>query len=86
MRTIDKPGVHPIRHLLLDPEVTEIMINGPSQLFVEMGGKMIQDTEAWRAQPWYAHYDRRAQGGKTILFHVRPGSYALVFPVGFTLL
>ena len=48
--------------------------------------EMIQDTEAWRAQPWYAHYDRRAQGGKTILFHVRPGSYALVFPVGFTLL
>ena len=41
MRTIDKPGVHPIRHLLMDPEVTEIMINGHSQIFVERGGKMI---------------------------------------------
>ncbi len=42
--------------------------------------EMIQDTEAWQAQPWYAHYAPAAQGTKTILFHVRPRSYALVFP------
>ena len=42
--------------------------------------EMIQDTEAWQAQPWYAHYTAAAQGTKTILFHVRPRSYALVFP------
>jgi pilus assembly protein CpaF len=42
MYTVDKPGVRPIRHLLVDPEVTEIMINGPSQVFVERGGKMVQ--------------------------------------------
>ncbi|MBX7196671.1 MAG: Flp pilus assembly complex ATPase component TadA [Sandaracinaceae bacterium] len=40
MRTIDKPGVLPIRHLLLDPSITEIMINGPHQIFVERGGLM----------------------------------------------
>ncbi len=39
--TFDKPGVRPIRHLLVDPEVTEIMINGPGQVFVERGGKML---------------------------------------------
>jgi pilus assembly protein CpaF len=42
MRTVDKPGVLPIRHLLLDPHVTEIMINGPHQVFVEKGGHMTE--------------------------------------------
>jgi hypothetical protein len=42
--------------------------------------EMIQDNDAWQAQPWYAHYRASAQGQKTVLFHVRPRSYALVFP------
>jgi pilus assembly protein CpaF len=41
MRTLDKPGVLPIRHLLLDPSITEIMINGHQQVFVEKGGQMV---------------------------------------------
>jgi pilus assembly protein CpaF len=49
MLTVDKPGVRPIRHLLLDPQVTEIMINGPNQLFVEKGGKMIQIPSVFQA-------------------------------------
>ena len=40
MRIIDKPGLAPIRHLLEDPAVTEIMINGPHQVFVERDGRM----------------------------------------------
>ena len=36
----DHPAYKPIRHLLLDPEITEIMINGPEQVFVERNGKM----------------------------------------------
>ena len=40
MRLIDKPGLAPIRHLLEDATVTEIMINGPQQVFVERGGRM----------------------------------------------
>jgi pilus assembly protein CpaF len=36
----DKPGIRPIRALLLDPEITEIMINGPRHLFVEKHGVM----------------------------------------------
>ena len=39
----DFPAVKPIRHLLIDPEVTEIMINGHSQVFVERNGKMVLD-------------------------------------------
>ena len=37
---LDHPALEPIRGLLLDPEVTEIMINGPSRVFVERHGVM----------------------------------------------
>lgn len=40
MSAIDKPAVLPIRHLLRDPEITEILLNGPKQVFVERGGVM----------------------------------------------
>jgi len=33
------PGLRPIAHLLDDPAVTEIMINGPRVLYVERGGR-----------------------------------------------
>lgn len=36
----DQPAVQPIRDLLLDPQVNEIMINGPAHVFVERGGTM----------------------------------------------
>jgi len=39
----DFPAVKPIRHLLVDPEITEIMINGHDQVFVERNGKMVLD-------------------------------------------
>jgi pilus assembly protein CpaF len=44
---IDHPAFGPIRALLADPEVTEIMINGPMQVYVERGGVM---------QPQAAHF------------------------------
>jgi len=37
----DQPGIAPIRHLLLDSEVTELMINGTDQVYVERGGKFV---------------------------------------------
>lgn len=36
----DNTALRPIRHLLADPEITEIMINGPAQVFVERDGQM----------------------------------------------
>jgi hypothetical protein len=42
--------------------------------------EFVKDSDAWKAQPWYPHYQRGAQGQKTLLFTVAPGSYALVFP------
>lgn len=36
----DHPAFGPIRELLLDPQVSEIMINGPRQIFVERAGWM----------------------------------------------
>lgn len=37
---LDHPSIGPIRDLMLDPEVTEIMINGPDQVYVERRGVM----------------------------------------------
>jgi len=37
---LDHPGLAPIRRLLEDPAVTEIMINGPAGVYAERGGKM----------------------------------------------
>ena len=37
---IDTPAGRPIRDLLLDPDVTEIMVNGPDQVYVERNGVM----------------------------------------------
>ncbi len=40
MDWLDHPGLRPIRHLLADPAVTEIMINGPERVYVERTGRM----------------------------------------------
>jgi pilus assembly protein CpaF len=36
----DLTGFGPINPLLLDPEVSEVMVNGPNQVYVERGGKL----------------------------------------------
>ncbi|RAP73729.1 CpaF family protein [Paenibacillus montanisoli] len=36
----DLTGFGPINPLLLDPEVTEVMVNGPNQVYVERNGKI----------------------------------------------
>lgn len=36
----DLTGFGPINPLLLDPEVTEVMVNGPNQVYCERGGKI----------------------------------------------
>ena len=40
----------------------------------------MKDTDAWRAQPWYPHYDCDAHRSETLLFTTGPKSFALVFP------
>jgi pilus assembly protein CpaF len=37
---VDFPALRPIRDLLVDPNISEIMINGTGRLFVERSGKM----------------------------------------------
>jgi len=37
-----KNNLAPIYHLLEDDKVSEVLINGPHEIFVEMGGKMVQ--------------------------------------------
>lgn len=37
-------GYGPITELLNDPNVTEIMVNGPSEIYVEIDGKIVKDT------------------------------------------
>ncbi|HQK18914.1 MAG TPA: hypothetical protein PLJ27_15755 [Polyangiaceae bacterium] len=40
----------------------------------------MDDTESWRALPWFAHYDADRMGEKTTLFHLDDGSFVLIFP------
>src|SRR6202040_3534089 len=35
------PFLRPIEHLILDPEVSEIMVNAGSRIFVEKGGELL---------------------------------------------
>ncbi len=42
--------------------------------------EFIQDTESWRRLPWYPHFDKAKNPGKTTLFHLGPGSYVMIFP------
>jgi len=39
------PFLRPIQHLILDPEISEIMVNGPEHVFIERAGRIegIQD-------------------------------------------
>lgn len=39
----------------------------------------IKDSEAWRALPWYAAYDREAHAEHHVLIELGPNAYALVF-------
>ncbi|HEV3123413.1 MAG TPA: CpaF family protein [Candidatus Dormibacteraeota bacterium] len=40
----DVLGLGPLEGLLADPDVTEVMVNGPSQIFVEKSGKLHEST------------------------------------------
>jgi pilus assembly protein CpaF len=62
------PGLRPIRSLLIDPEVTEIMINGPRKVFVEREGRM---------QPVDLTFDSERQLNLLIETIVRPSGRML---------
>ena len=34
------PFLRPIQHLILDPDISEIMVNGPEQVFIERAGRV----------------------------------------------
>jgi pilus assembly protein CpaF len=34
------PFLRPIQHLVLDPEISEIMVNGPEHVFIERAGRV----------------------------------------------
>ena len=50
MSYLDFPAVRPIRHLLVDPSISEIMINGRAKLFVETGGKLVAMAPVFHTQ------------------------------------
>jgi len=35
------PFLRPIQHLILDPDISEIMVNGPNSIFIERGGHLL---------------------------------------------
>jgi Flp pilus assembly CpaF family ATPase len=38
------PFLRPIQHLILDPEISEIMVNGPEHVFIERTGRVEAST------------------------------------------
>lgn len=48
-------GLGPIEQLIKDPNVSEIMVNGPEQIFVERGGKLEQVPYAFRDNQHVLH-------------------------------
>jgi hypothetical protein len=42
--------------------------------------EFIQDTDTWRAMPWFSHFDRTRRREKTTLFRTGPQSFVLIFP------
>lgn len=42
--------------------------------------EFIQDSDSWKALPWYPHYDKNAHPTKTTLFRPAKGSFVLIFP------
>jgi len=34
------PFLRPIAHLILDPDISEIMVNGPERIFIEKAGHL----------------------------------------------
>jgi hypothetical protein len=42
--------------------------------------EFIRDTDAWRAMPWFSHFDRTRQRDRTTLFRTGPQSFVLIFP------
>src|SRR5882672_11671895 len=35
------PFLRPIQHLILDPDISEIMVNGPERIFIEKAGYLL---------------------------------------------
>ena len=52
---LDHSSLEPIRALMLDPEVTEIMINGPGQVYAERHGVMEPEPIQFRDDPQLDH-------------------------------
>jgi hypothetical protein len=44
--------------------------------------EFIKDTDAWRAMPWFAHFDRAQKHDRTTLFRPLPESFVLIFANG----
>jgi len=51
----DLPGVAPIRDLLADASVSEIMINGLNQVYIERGGRMMPAPVLFRSEQEIRH-------------------------------
>lgn len=55
-------GFGPITSLLNDPEVTEIMVNGPKQIFVERTGKLTLSTSVFKDNNHVLHVIKKIVG------------------------
>jgi hypothetical protein len=40
----------------------------------------IKDTQVWRAQPWYSHFEKDAHADKVVLYQPGPHAFVMIFP------
>lgn len=66
-------GLGPLDELLLDPAITEILANGPNEIFFEKAGRLQQHPDAFFSEQSYAAVlDRLAQSCNTCLNREKP--------------
>ena len=86
-------GFGPLQHLLDDPDVTDVLVNGPDQVFVERGGALARANVAFRGEDEVAELAHRiaASVGRELTLdrpfvdaRMRDGSRAnaVIAPVG----
>ncbi|MGB8321489.1 MAG: hypothetical protein WCE52_00870 [Candidatus Acidiferrum sp.] len=76
------PFLRPIQHLILDPDISEIMVNGPDRIFIEKDG-FLQSVPGVTLTPESLIVAVKNIAGRLAMTFRRPSpSLTLVCPMG----
>ena len=76
------PFLRPIEGLIKDPEVSEIMVNGPSRVFIERGGRL-EEVSGVRSRISLCRSRCGISHGRLAMKSAKIGRYSIPgFPMG----